>query len=82
MFRLPSLTPLARILATLERRPTDRTPVDVWLTPEVLASLSQYVGEPDESELYRKLGVDKIAWVFPGYRSDKFDPNVSQGIDP
>jgi uroporphyrinogen decarboxylase len=39
-------------------------------------------GEPDEYELYRKLGVDKIAWVFPGYGTEKYDPNVSQGIDP
>ncbi len=71
-----------RILATLDRRPVDRVPVDVWLTPEVLDSLCKHVGEPDEYELYRKLGVDKIAWVFPGYGTEKFDPNVSQGIDP
>ncbi len=44
-----------RILATLDRRAADRTPVDIWLTPEVLESLSKHVGEPDEYELYRKL---------------------------
>ena len=71
-----------RILATLDRRTVDRTPVDVWLTPEVLASLSTLVGEPDEYELYRKLGVDKIAWVFLGYGSEKNDPGVVQEINP
>jgi uroporphyrinogen decarboxylase len=71
-----------RILATLERRPVDRTPVDLWLTPEVLDDLRRHVGENDEYELYRKLGVDKIAWIFPGYGSEKFDPNDSEGSDP
>lgn len=76
------MTPRDRVLATIHRQPTDRVPVDVWLTPEVLAALQRHVGEPDEFTLYRKLGVDKIAWVFPGYGSEKFDPNDSAGRDP
>lgn len=76
------MTPHERILATLQRQPADRVPVDVWLTPEVLDSLRRYVGEPDEFALYQKLGVDKIAWVFPGYGGGKFDPNESTGRDP
>lgn len=76
------MTPHERIIAVLNRQPTDRPPVDLWLTPEVLRSLLQYTGESDEYELYRKLGVDKIAWVFPGYRTEKFDPNVGEGMDP
>lgn len=76
------MTPRERVLATINRRPVDRVPVDLWLTPEVLGALSQHVGEPDEYELYRKLGVDKIAWIFPGYGSDRFDPNDSDGTDP
>lgn len=71
-----------RLLATLERRPVDRLPVDVWLTPEVLDSLRGYVGVQDEYELYGKLGVDKIAWIFPGYRAERFDPNEGEGSDP
>ncbi len=71
-----------RILATLSRQPADRVPVDVWLTPEVLQALRSHVGVVDEYELYRKLGVDKIAWIFPGYGTDQFDPNDSQGRDP
>ena len=76
------MTAHERILATIHRQPTDRVPVDVWLTPEVLDSLKKHIGEPDEYELYKKLGVDKIAWIFPGYGTDIFDPNDSDGIDP
>ena len=76
------MTSHIRILATLLRQPADRVPVDVWLTPEVLNSLRRHVGEADEFALYRKLGVDKIAWIFPGYGSEKFDPNDSAGRDP
>lgn len=76
------MTSHERILATIARQPTDRVPVDVWLTPEVLDSLKKYAGEQDEYGLYRKLGIDKIAWIFPGYDSEKFDPNDSEGTDP
>jgi len=74
------MTPHERTLATVNRKPVDRVPVDVWLTPEVLESLLRHVGETDEYELYRKLGVDKIAWIFPGYGREKFDPNDGQGM--
>lgn len=69
------MNPRERILATIERRATDRTPVDVWLTPEVLAALQERTGEGSEFALYRKLGLDKIVWVFPGYGAESFDPN-------
>ncbi|MEI8309947.1 MAG: uroporphyrinogen decarboxylase family protein [Verrucomicrobiota bacterium] len=76
------MTPRERILSTLDRRAADRIPVDLWLTPEVLDALRRHVGEEDEYELYRKLGVDKIAWIFPGYGTERFDPNDSEGVDP
>ena len=76
------MTPHERILATLHRQPADRVPVDVWLTPEVLTSLLHHAGADDEYALYWKLGVDKIAWIFPGYGAEKFDPNDSDGRDP
>ena len=75
------MTSHERLLATINRQPTDRVPVDVWLTPEVLASLMDHAGERDEYTLYRKLGVDKIAWIFPGYGTTRFDPNDSAGHD-
>lgn len=76
------MTPKERIIATLERKSTDRTPVDVWLTPEVLADLQRHVGIQDELKLYQELGLDKIVWIFPGYQAEKYDPNESDGQDP
>lgn len=76
------MKPIERIRKTLCREPTDRPPVDLWLTPEVLQSLRAHTGIEDELEIYRALGVDKIVWVFPGYESDRFDPNQSEGRDP
>ena len=71
-----------RILAIIERRPVDRLPVDLWLAPEVLDDLKRHTGEEDELALYSKLGVDKIVWIFPGYGTEKFDPNDSEDRDP
>ena len=68
-----------RILATLNRQPTDRTPVDIWCTPEVLDSLRRHTGKNDELEVYQSLGVDKIVWVFPDYSGISSDPNESGG---
>lgn len=76
------MTSRERVLATIARHPVDRVPVDVWLTPEVLDALRERMGEPDELTLYRRLGVDKIVWVFPGYDSELFDPNLGGERDP
>ncbi len=80
--RASNMSPHERILATLQRQPTDRAPVDLWLTPEVLADLRRHTGVDDELALYQHLGLDKIVWIFPGYDAESFDPNDSQGIDP
>lgn len=76
------MSPHQRILATLERQPTDRFAVDVWLTPEMLDALRKDTEIEDELSLYQHLGLDKMVWVFPGYRTAAFDPNESDGIDP
>jgi uroporphyrinogen decarboxylase len=73
------MTPRERVLAALDRNPTDRTPVDLWVTPEVLDSLRRHTGETDELAVYQRLGLDKIVWVFPGYGSGRFDPNEGEG---
>ncbi|MCC5839684.1 MAG: hypothetical protein JJT96_06120 [Opitutales bacterium] len=73
------MTPHERIQAILARRPVDRIPVDVWLTPEVLNALKESLGETDELALYAKLGLDKIVWIFPGYGTGVYDPNRSEG---
>ena len=74
------MTPRERIMATINRQPTDRTPVDLWCTPEVLDMLRAHTGVEDELEVYRKLGLDKILWIFPGYNGRYFDPNDSGEI--
>lgn len=58
-----------RVLAVLERRPVDRLPVDIWHTDEVFRMLAGHFGAADDLDLYRRMGVDKIVWVFPIYRA-------------
>lgn len=74
------MTPRERILATINRQPVDRPPVDLWCTPEVLDTLRIYTSLEDEFAVYNKLGVDKIVWIFPGYGGRYFDPNDSGEI--
>jgi len=57
------MTRKERILATLNRQPTDRAPVDLWHTPEIGAALRQHFNVTDDLDVYRALGLDKIAWV-------------------
>ncbi len=73
------MTPRNRILATINRQPVDRPPVDLWCTPEVLDSLRAHTGKQDELEVFQALGLDKVVWVFPGYGSGRFDPNEGGG---
>lgn len=76
------MTTQERVLSTIHRQTVDQIPVDIWLTPEVLDSLRDHNGVEDELEVYQKLGVGKIVWIFPGYEAEKFDPNESDGQDP
>ncbi|WP_043589297.1 uroporphyrinogen decarboxylase family protein [Geminisphaera colitermitum] len=76
------MTPKERILATINRQPVDRAPIDLWCTPEVLDSLRQHTAQDDELAVYQALGLDKIVWIFPGYAGRHFDPNDSGGITP
>jgi uroporphyrinogen decarboxylase len=74
------MTPRERILATINRQPTDLRPVDLWCTPEVLDTLQKHTSLEDEFAVYNALGVDKIVWIFPGYNGRYFDPNDSGEI--
>ncbi|HBG28038.1 MAG: hypothetical protein A2Y10_17580 [Planctomycetes bacterium GWF2_41_51] len=65
-----------RLTKMLNRQSTDRIPVDLWHTSEVLASLKNYYGLQDEFNLYKEMGLDKIVWVFMGYKSN-IDAQVS-----
>ena len=62
-----SMTSRERILAVLNREPIDRLPVDIWHTDEILQDLLARFGCDNDLDLYRAMGVDKIAWVFPIY---------------
>ncbi len=64
------MTPKQRVLATLARQPTDRTPVDLWHTPEVAAMLRRHCGAADDLAMWRALGLDKIVWDFIDYRTE------------
>ncbi|HEX5789549.1 MAG TPA: uroporphyrinogen decarboxylase family protein [Luteolibacter sp.] len=65
------MTPKQRILATLQRQPTDRAPVDLWHTPEVSAELRKHFGVSDDFAMWRALGLDKIVWDFIDYRTEE-----------
>ncbi|MBI9102697.1 MAG: hypothetical protein JEY99_09790 [Spirochaetales bacterium] len=68
-----------RILAVLNRETPDRTPVDIWLVPELVEKFKKKLGVENEMDIYRKLNVDKIAWLEIPYRGVVLkDPNVHQ----
>jgi uroporphyrinogen decarboxylase len=67
-----------RIINILHRKPVDRIPVDIWHTPEVEDALKKYVGAKDDFEMWKKLGVDKIVWVFMDYKTPAGESAGSQ----
>lgn len=67
------MTARERVLAILNREPVDRLPVDIWHTDEILGMLKAHFGVTDDFELYHRMGVDKIVWVFPQYRASDSD---------
>lgn len=64
-----AMNPKSRVQAILSHQPVDRLPVDIWHTPEVLATLKRHFGTDDDLDLYRKMGIDKIVWVFMDYKA-------------
>ena len=67
-----------RIINILERKPVDRIPVDMWHTPEVENVLKHHVGTDDNFKMWKKLGVDKIVWVFMDYKTPEGTNTGSQ----
>ena len=65
------MTPKERITAILNREPVDRIPVDLWHTPEIGEALQERLGPDSDMAVYRALDLDKIVWVFMGYREDE-----------
>ncbi len=76
------MNPRLRILNTLNRQAVDRPPVDLWLTPEVLAALKARTGEEDDYATFRHLGLDKIAWLCPNYQPPDGGPEQDTEADP
>ena len=65
-----------RVLAVLNRKTPDRIPVDIWLVPELVEKFKKKLGVTDELDIYRKLDIDKIAWLGIPYKGVVLkDPN-------
>jgi uroporphyrinogen decarboxylase len=64
------MTPKQRILATLNRQPTDRAPVDLWHTPGTSAALRKHFGVDDDFAMWQALGLDEIVCDFMDYKTD------------
>ncbi|MCC5876891.1 MAG: hypothetical protein JJU11_11790, partial [Candidatus Sumerlaeia bacterium] len=64
------MNPRQRVLATLEGKQTDRLAVDLWYTSEVHDALIAHTGTTNEVDMWRALGIDKMAWVGPGYKGE------------
>jgi uroporphyrinogen decarboxylase len=72
------VTPRERILAIMNREPVDRMPVDLWHTPEIVDLLMQHTGAGDDFDMWQRLNLDKIVWVFTDYRSEADEVSGSQ----
>jgi uroporphyrinogen decarboxylase len=72
------MTPKQRVLGTLRRREVDRTPVEIWYTPEVFDSLVAHTGVEGPIDLARTLGIDKILWAEIDYLGPR-RPTESEG---
>lgn len=62
------MTPRERWLAILANKPTDRIPVDLTATPEVMDRLYRELNCPDERALWRKLHVDGRVEISPRWK--------------
>ena len=72
------MSPKDRILNILNRKPVDRMPVDIWHTAEVEKALIDYTGAKDDFDMWKRLGLDKIVWVFMDYKTDTGESTGSQ----
>lgn len=60
------MTSKQRVLDTIEHKQTDRTPLDLWVTKEVMAKLCAYFKTDEADDVMRELGID-IRLVEPEY---------------
>ena len=62
-----ALNPRERIRGVLNREQVDRIPIDLWYTAEVAKTLHDHLNVRSDEEMYRRLGLDKMIWIFPWY---------------
>ncbi len=61
------MTQKERWLAVLTGNKPDRIPMDYWATPETTAMLMKHLGCSNEEAMYKKLHIDMVIKVRPGY---------------
>ena len=67
-----------RVIATLNHEEPDRCATYIWITPEALRNLMQYVGVESQDELERTLEIDRWRAVVLGCtRPDDFEDRIS-----
>ncbi len=62
-----SMSSRERWLAVLNRKPSDRIPMDYQGTPEVLVNLKKHLGLNTDQEVWEKLHIDMRYWIGPDY---------------
>ena len=62
-----TMTPKERWLATLQRRPVDRAPMDYWATAEATQKLLAHLGVDNERQMNERLHIDRVISVAPTY---------------
>jgi len=72
------MTSKERVLAALARRPTDRVPIQIYLTPEIQQKLMDHFGHTSHEQLLETFGVD-FRGVHPRYTGTL--PPVPEGAD-
>jgi len=60
------MTPKQRVLDAIEHKQTDRVPLDLWVTKEVMAKLRAHFQTDEADDVLKELGVD-IRLVEPEY---------------
>jgi uroporphyrinogen decarboxylase len=63
------MRPRDRIHAILNGGTADRIPVDLWYTPEIEKQLKAYYKADNNLDLFEVMGLDKIVWIFPEYKT-------------
>ncbi len=76
------MNPRQRILAAINRQPVDRTPTDIWATPEVRHKMEDYFGVQHFFDTWPYLGTDGIIDIRPDYIGPPLpDPGPNRQID-